>query len=58
MFVSLETTHRVRHYASDVIIITRHFLNIAGQMTSCSEDIQQTSPSLCMSGDPEGVLQL
>lgn len=46
---------RVRYFASDIIIITRNFLNVAGQMTSCSVDIQQTPTSLCMSEDPVGV---
>ena len=55
MFVSLDTTQRVRYYASDIIINTRHFLNVVGQMTPCSEDIQQMSLSLCISEDPVGV---
>ena len=58
MFVSLGTIQRVRYYASDISIITRYSLNVVGQMTSCSEDIQQMSPSLCISEDPMGISSL
>lgn len=35
VFVTLDTTQRVR------TITTRHFLNVVGQMTSCSEDVHK-----------------